>query len=70
MKRCSCAAKVPAGRGVHSLVVPLSFRCLFPLVSPTCYLSDGALTRQASLKAPGFTSNFACTAANDQFAVE
>lgn len=40
-----CVAKVPAGRDVHNLVVPLSFRCIYSFVSPPCYLSDGALTR-------------------------
>ncbi|AUV46113.1 hypothetical protein C2U43_24670 [Citrobacter freundii complex sp. CFNIH9] len=52
----SCAAKVPVGRDVHNLVVPLSFRCIYSFVSPPCYLSDGPLTRQGSPKALYFTS--------------
>ncbi|ABX70362.1 hypothetical protein SPAB_05071 [Salmonella enterica subsp. enterica serovar Paratyphi B str. SPB7] len=36
--RCSfCAAKEPVGRDVHNLVVPLSFRCIYSFVSPSCY---------------------------------
>ncbi|ATF52163.1 hypothetical protein CO701_21020 [Citrobacter werkmanii] len=55
--RCSfCAAKVPVGRDVHNLVVPLSFRCIYSFVSPPCYLSGGPLTRQGSPKALYFTS--------------
>ncbi|ECT5280236.1 hypothetical protein APM39_14580 [Salmonella enterica subsp. enterica serovar Typhimurium var. 5-] len=50
--RCSfCAAKEPVGRDVHNLVVPLSFRCIYSFVSPSCYGSGGPLTRQVSLKA-------------------
>ncbi|EFF10619.1 conserved hypothetical protein [Escherichia coli B354] len=49
--RCSFfAAKVPVGCGVHNLVVPLSFRCIYSFVSPPCYLSGGPLTSHGSLK--------------------
>ncbi|QDK18501.1 hypothetical protein ES815_09400 [Leclercia adecarboxylata] len=50
-----CVAKVPAGRDVHNLVVPLSFRCIYSFVSPPCYLSGGPLTSRGSLKGGGFT---------------
>jgi len=45
------AAKQQVCCGLHNLVVPLSFRCIYSFISPPCYLSGGALTRSASLKA-------------------
>ncbi|ATF95327.1 hypothetical protein CO704_23585 [Cedecea neteri] len=45
-----CAASLPIARGLHNLVVPLSFRCLYSFISPPCYLRGGALTSLCSLK--------------------
>ncbi|HAP80090.1 MAG TPA: hypothetical protein DCQ57_00780, partial [Enterobacteriaceae bacterium] len=42
------AARGSAVRGVHNLVVPLSFRCIFSFISPSCYLRDGLLTSEVS----------------------
>ncbi|MBB1199296.1 hypothetical protein EGM70_03155 [Enterobacteriaceae bacterium 89] len=65
-----CAAKEPVGCGVHNLVVPLSFRCIYSFISPSCYLSDGALTRHEVRKAFSLWPIFRRAATKDQLTVQ